>query len=120
MRSAGKENNYTWDLVKEKGKPTQNETCKSQEIHNVSPSQNVPCTNCNELTDQCFTLTWIWLVGCFGVKRPFLDSISVYIGPSPRERGKEERNDRRVKKCPNNPHPHPVEAQKALALLLSK
>ena len=67
-RSAGKENNYTWDLVKEKGKPTQNE---SQEIKNVSPPQNVPYTNCNELTDQCFTLTWIWLVGCFGVKRPF-------------------------------------------------
>ena len=31
------------------------------------------------------------------------DSISVYIGPSPREREKEKRNDRREKKCPNNP-----------------
>ena len=33
------------------------------------------------------------------------DSISVYIGPSPRKREKEERKDR-GKKCPNNPHPH--------------
>ena len=32
-----------------------------------------------------------------------LDSISVYIGPPPREREKEERNDRQEKKCPNNP-----------------
>ena len=31
------------------------------------------------------------------------DSISVYIGPSPREREKEKRNDRREKKCPNTP-----------------
>ena len=29
--------------------------------------------------------------------------ISVYIGPSPREREKEKRNDRREKKCPNTP-----------------
>ena len=28
-----------------------------------------------------------WLVGCFGFNDP-LDSISVYIGPSPREREK--------------------------------
>ena len=34
-----------------------------------------------------------------------LDSISVYIGPSPRKREKEKRNDRREKKCPNNPTP---------------
>ena len=31
------------------------------------------------------------------------DSISVYIGPSPREREKEERNDRREKKMSNQP-----------------
>ena len=45
------------------------------------------------------------------------DSISIYIGPSPKEREKEERTDRREKKCPNNPHPHRLQAQKALALL---
>ena len=40
------------------------------------------------------------------------DSISVYIGPSPRERQSEKRNDRREKKCPNNPHhPHLLRAQ---------
>ena len=39
------------------------------------------------------------------------DSILVYIGPSPREREKEKRNDRREKKCPNNPHPHLLQAQ---------
>ena len=33
------------------------------------------------------------LVGCFGLNEP-LRVISVYIGPSPREREKEERNDR--------------------------
>ena len=46
-----------------------------------------------------------------------LDSISVYIGPSPREREKEKRSDRREKKCQNNPHPHLLQAQQALALL---
>ena len=39
------------------------------------------------------------------------DSISVYIGPSPREREKEKRSDRWEKKCPNNPHPHLLKAQ---------
>ena len=39
------------------------------------------------------------------------DSISLYIGTSPRERKKEERNDRREKNCPNNPHPHLLQAQ---------
>ena len=38
-------------------------------------------------------------------------SISVHIGPSPIEREKENRNDRREKKCPNNPHPHLLQAQ---------
>ena len=32
-----------------------------------------------------------------------LTTLSVYIGPSPREREKKERNDR--EKCSNNPHP---------------
>ena len=39
------------------------------------------------------------------------DNISVYIGPSPREREKEKRNERWEKKCPNNPHPHLLQAQ---------
>ena len=42
-----------------------------------------------------------WLAGCFVFNGPLSD-ISVYIGPSPREREKEERNDRREKKNPNN------------------
>ena len=36
------------------------------------------------------------------------DSISVYIGPSPREREKEEKMIDKRKKCPNNPHPRPT------------
>ena len=42
------------------------------------------------------------------------DSISVYIGPPPKEREKEKRNDRREKKCPNHPHPHLLQEQYAL------
>ena len=34
-----------------------------------------------------------WLVGCFGFNGP-LRSISVYIGPSPKERETEERKNR--------------------------
>ena len=45
------------------------------------------------------------------------DNISVYIGPSPREREKEKRKDRREKKCPNNPTPHLLQAQLDLAQL---
>ena len=56
-----------------------------------------------------------WL---FRVLWPF-GSISVYIGSSPRE-GEENRKDKGEKKCPNNPHPHLLQAQNALALLLSK
>ena len=48
------------------------------------------------------------------------DSISVNIWPSPREREKEKRDDRREKICPNNHHPHLLQVQKALALLYSK
>ena len=32
------------------------------------------------------------------------DSISVYIGPSPKDREKEEKKDRGEWKCPNKPH----------------
>ena len=38
----------------------------------------------------------------------------------PREREKEREMIDERKKCPNNPHPHLLQAQKALALLLSK
>ena len=41
----------------------------------------------------------------------FWDSISVYIGPSPREREKEEKNDGQEKKCPNKLHPHLLQVQ---------
>ena len=58
-----------------------------------------------------FSITfWFgWLVG-FGLTA-LLDSISVYIGPSPRKREKGKRNDRREKKCSNNRHPHLLQAQ---------
>ena len=47
--------------------------------------------------------------------RVLLDSVSVCIGPSPRGREKEKRNNRREKKCPNNAHPHLLQAKQALA-----
>ena len=50
-----------------------------------------------------------WLVG-LGLTTLW-DSISVYIGPSPREREKEKRSDRWEKKCPNNPYLHLPQAQ---------
>ena len=61
----------------------------------------------------------IALVGCLvdlGLTALW-DSISVYIGPSPRESEKEMRNDTREKKSPTTPHPHLLQAQEALALL---
>ena len=45
-------------------------------------------------------------------------SISVYIGPSPRERKKKRKMIDERKKCPNNPNPHLLQAQQALALLI--
>ena len=51
-------------------------------------SSNVSCTQVS------------WLVGCFGLTA-LSDSVSVYIGPSPRDEVKEERNDKREKKCPH-------------------
>ena len=44
--------------------------------------------------------------------------MSVYDGPSPRERVKEERNDKRDQKCRNSLHPHLLQTQLALDLLL--
>ena len=46
------------------------------------------------------------------------DSILVYIRPSPREEERKKTDER--KKCPNNPYPHLLLAQQALALQLSK
>ena len=42
----------------------------------------------------------------------------MYIGPPPREREKEREvmNEEKIK-CPNNPHPHLLQMQKALALV---
>ena len=52
-----------------------------------------------------------WLVGCFVLGLMALsDSISVYIGLFPKEREKEERNDRQEKKMSKQPHPHLLQA----------
>ena len=51
-----------------------------------------------------------WLLVVLGLTALW-DNISVYIGPSPREREEEKRSDRWEKKCPNNPHPHLMQAQ---------
>ena len=50
---------------------------------------------------------WLVVLGLTALS----DNVSVYIGPSPREREKEKRNDRREKKSPNNPDPHLLQAQ---------
>ena len=49
-----------------------------------------------------YTVDFGWLIDCLWL----CDSISVYIGPSTREREKEKRNDRRETKMPKQPHPH--------------
>ena len=47
-----------------------------------------------------------WLVGWLvWAERPFETVFQSISGRLP-ERGREERNDRREKKCPHNPHPH--------------
>ena len=58
------------------------------------------------------------MVGCFVSNGP-LDSISVYIGPSPRQGETREMIDGRKKRT-NNPHPHPLQTQYALAPPLPK
>ena len=63
--------------------------------------------------------TQSWLVGCFGFNGPLRQYFSLYRAISQRE-GERKEKDRREKKCPNNPHPHLLQGQKALALLLSK
>ena len=57
-----------------------------------------------------------WLVGCFRLNGPLRQYFSLYRAVSQRQ-GERKRNDRREKKCPNNPHPHRLQAQKTLALL---
>ena len=52
------------------------------------------CNFFNTLSVKCNDVVgWLVVLGLMAC----LDSISVYIGPSPREREKEERNDRREK-----------------------
>ena len=60
-----------------------------------------------------------WLVGCFGFNGLLRqnDSISVYIRLSPKEREDEKRKIDEIRKCPNKPHPHLLQALQALALL---
>ena len=58
-------------------------------------------------------VSWLVVLGLTAL----WDSISVYIGPSPRQREKDMKNYRREKKCPNNPHPHLLQVQQAHALL---
>ena len=45
---------------------------------------------------------------CFGLNGPLRQYFSLYRAVSQREG---ERTDRREKKCPNNPHPHLLQAQ---------
>ena len=45
-----------------------------------------------------------WLVGCFGLNDPLRQYFSLYRAVSQRE------GERKIK-CPNNPHPHPLQAQ---------
>ena len=60
------------------------------------------------------------MVGCFELssKRPFEAVFQSLSGRLPER--EEEGKDRQEKKCPNNPHLHPLQAQQAHALLLSK
>ena len=56
---------------------------------------------------------------CFGFNGPLRQYFSLYRAVSQRVRKKREKIDER-QKCPNNPHPHLLQVQKTLALLLSK
>ena len=58
-----------------------------------------------------------WLAGCFGLNGPFRQYFSLYRAVSQRERKREMIEER---KYANNPHPHLLQAQQALALLESK
>ena len=65
---------------------------------------------------KCLLLQFVFvgrLVGCFGLNGSLRQYFCLYR--SPREKEKDERNDRQEKKCPNNPHP--LQVQQALSLL---
>ena len=51
-----------------------------------------------------------WLVGCFGLNGPLRQYFSLYQAVSQRE-GERGEKEQREKKCPNNPHPHLLQAQ---------
>ena len=88
----------------------------SEEYKNILEPVSVKTgLNDIEMKIQITSLRFGWLV--ILELTALRDSISVYIGPSPREREKEKRSDRWEKKCPNNPHLHLLQAQKAPALL---
>ena len=59
-----------------------------------------------------------WLIGCFGFHGPLRQYFSQNRAVSLERVRKREMTDER--KCPTNPHPHPVQAQEAHALLVSK
>ena len=52
--------------------------------------------------------TFLICSSCFGLNGPLRQYFSLYRAVSQREG---ERTDRREKKCPNNPHPHLLQAQ---------
>ena len=58
----------------------------------------------------CFEPRTGRLVGCFRHNGPLRQYFSLYRTDSQRE-GETKDNDRREKKCLNNPHPHPLQAQ---------
>ena len=87
---------YSWLENSTHPLPMMTESCwRTSKKFCTLPKLNVTLTIWGE--------SWLVVWGLKGV----WDSISVYIGPSPREREKEKRNDRREKKCPNNPPPAP-------------
>ena len=52
-----------------------------------------------------------WLVGCFGLNGPLRQYFSLYQAVSQRKGEREREMTDESKKCPNNPHPHPLQAQ---------
>ena len=62
----------------------------------------------------------LWLVGCFGFNGPLRQYFSLYRAVSQREGERGEKGQMREKNVQTYPHPHLLQAQQALALLLSK
>ena len=60
------------------------------------------------------------VVLCLTAKRPFETVFQSISGRFPKRGRKENKNGIDEKKCPNNPHPHLLQAQLALVLPLSK